>query len=224
MIRLFLVLFGYIFGLFPSGYLLGKTKGVDIRSQGSGNVGTTNSFRVFGKLFGLLTLILDILKTVIAVLLGICILKATSNYDVEAHMYYVMYIGFGAILGHDFPFYFKFKGGKGVASTCGMCLVLGDIRILAVALGLFIIIFLLSGYVSVASILGLTSLALIFILFGQSGLLSRPPAALDSRYLTETYIIIILIVVIGIYKHKENIKRLIKGNENRFNIFGKGRK
>lgn len=223
MIRLFLILFGYIFGLFPSGYLLGKTKGVDIRSYGSGNVGTTNSFRVFGKLFGVITLVLDILKTVTAVLLGVYILKATSNYDAGAHMYYVMYIGFGAILGHDFPFYFKFKGGKGVASTCGMCFVLGDIRILAVALGIFIVIFLLSGYVSVASILGLTSLAVIFILFGQLGILSNPPVGLDSKYLTETYIIIILIALIGIYKHKENIKRLIKGNENRFNIFGKGR-
>lgn len=223
MIRLFLILFGYMFGLFPSGYLLGKTKGVDIRSYGSGNVGTTNSFRVFGKLFGVITLVLDILKTVAAVLLGVYILKATSNYDAAAHMYYVMYIGFGAILGHDFPFYFKFKGGKGVASTCGMCFVLGDIRILAVALGIFIVIFLLSGYVSVASILGLTSLAAVFILFGQLGILSKPPVSLDSKYLTETYIIIILIALIGIYKHKENIKRLIKGNENRFNIFGKGR-
>lgn len=224
MIRLFLILFGYIFGLFPSGYLLGRTKGVDIRSYGSGNIGTTNSFRVFGKLFGVSTLILDILKTVLAVLIGVYILKISSNYDVTAHTYYVMYIGFGAILGHDFPFYFKFKGGKGVASTCGMGLVLGDIRILAVALGIFIVIFLLSGYVSVASIIGLISLAAVFIFFGQSGILSNPPASIGSKYLPETYAIIILVALIGIYKHKENIKRLIKGNENRFNIFGKGRK
>lgn len=224
MIRLFLIVLGYIFGLFPSGYLLGRTKGVDIRAHGSGNIGTTNSFRVFGKLFGLITLILDILKAVIAVLLGVFILKTTGNYDSGAYMYYVMYIGLGVILGHDFPFYFKFKGGKGVASTCGMAFVLGDIRIVAIALGLFIVIFLLSGYVSVASILALACFAGIFIVFGQTGILSKPPASVDGKYLTDIYIVAVLVAAIGIYKHKENIKRLIKGNENRFNIFGKGRK
>lgn len=216
--------FGYIFGLFQSGYFLGKTKGIDIRTKGSGNIGTTNSFRVFGKYFGIATLLLDVLKTVLAVYLGRYILYNILDYNPDTRMLYSMYIGFGVILGHDFPFFLKFKGGKGVASGLGLLLSLGDYRIAAAAVIVFLILFLSTGYVSLGSIFAYISYALMTVIFGSLGFYTAPPFNLDAKYMLELYALAIVITILAVYKHESNIKRLLAGNENRFNVFGKGRK
>ena len=117
--RLVCLLIGYIFGLFQTGYFYGKTQGVDIRKMGSGNAGSTNALRTMGIKAGMITLLGDCFKCVIAVLVvrGI---YGQSHADILPLL--SLYTGFGAVLGHNFPFYLKFKGGKGIAVTAGMIL------------------------------------------------------------------------------------------------------
>lgn len=110
---------GYLFGLFQTGYLYGKSQGIDIRSEGSGNAGTTNSLRVLGIKAGLITFAGDLCKAILAVLLVKVLFR---NAYPDAVKILELYAGFGAVLGHNFPFYLKFKGGKGIACTSGMIL------------------------------------------------------------------------------------------------------
>lgn len=110
---------GYLFGLFQTGYLYGKSQGIDIRSEGSGNAGTTNSLRVLGIKAGLITFAGDLCKAILAVLLVKVLFR---NAYPDAVRILELYAGFGAVLGHNFPFYLKFKGGKGIACTSGMIL------------------------------------------------------------------------------------------------------
>ena len=113
------MLIGYVFGLFQTAYLYGRLNGVDIRNYGSGNAGTTNTLRVFGTKAGLLVLFGDILKCILAVVITGVIFGKTHG-----DMVYLlkMYAAAGAIIGHNFPFYLKFKGGKGIAATAGLIL------------------------------------------------------------------------------------------------------
>lgn len=224
MIRLACVVFGYIFGMLQTSYIIGKIKGVDIREHGSGNLGTTNSFRVFGKLPGIITLIMDVLKAVIAVIAGIYLLRLTGLYTDDTRLLYSFYIGVGAVLGHDFPFFLKFKGGKGVASTAGMILSIGHLPLFAIPASVFLILFLSTGYVSLGSITAYTAFAVCLVIFGCLGIYEATPFLLDGRFLTEIYCIGIFIAVLGIFKHRANIKRLLNGSENRFDIFKKRRK
>lgn len=223
-LRFLCIVFGYLFGLIQTSYIIGKFRGVDIRQHGSGNPGTTNSFRVFGKLFGILTLFVDIVKSIAAAFLGIYLLKLIGYYTVDMELLYIFYIGLGVILGHDFPFFLKFKGGKGVASTAGMILSIGDWRLFGIALAVFLLIFLLTGYVSLGSMLAYLTFAVLVIVFGGMGNYTKAPFFMSAAYLTELYLIAACIALLGIYKHKANIGRLLQGNENRFNIGQKRRK
>lgn len=210
--------------MFQTSYFIGKIKGVDIREHGSGNLGTTNSFRVFGKLSGVITLLLDILKTVLAVCLGSYLLKLTGYYEADQGLLYSFYIGLGVVLGHDFPVFLKFKGGKGVASTAGMILSIGHWPLFGISALVFLVIFLATGFVSLGSIIGYTTFAILLIVFGSIGIYTKPPFLMADKYLWEIYLIAIFIAVLGIFKHKANIVRLLNGNENRFNLWKKGRK
>lgn len=224
LLRFLCIVFGYLFGLIQTSYIIGKFRGVDIRQHGSGNPGTTNSFRVFGKLFGILTLVVDIVKTVAAVFLGIYLLKLSGYYTVDTELLYTFYLGLGVVMGHDFPFFLKFKGGKGVASTAGMILAIGHWQLFGISLAVFLLIFLFTGYVSLGSILAYSIFAITFIVFGSFGAYTKEPFLTAEGYLTEIYCIAVFIAILGIYKHKANIIRLLHGNENKFNIRKKGRK
>lgn len=219
MIRVLSLLFGYIFGIFQTAYFIGKLRGVDIRTKGSGNVGTTNSFRVFGAISGIATLVLDMLKTVIAVALGLFIIDKLGYLQQGNVLLFTFYIGFGVIAGHNFPFFLKFKGGKGVASTGGLILSTGQPLLFGISAGVFLLFFLTTGYVSVGSIMAYLAFCSSVVIFGITGIYTSDPFLLDSKYLIEIYIIAILIALIGIIKHRSNIQRLIAGNENRFNIW-----
>ena len=122
--RIASLLIGYIFGLFQTAYIYGKSKGIDIRKEGSGNAGTTNSLRVLGWKAGAVTFLGDLFKAIFAVLL---IKLIFTNTYADATKVLELYAGFGSVLGHNFPFYLQFKGGKGIACTSG--------AILAVACG-----------------------------------------------------------------------------------------
>lgn len=130
MIRLVCVAIGYVFGLFQTGYIYGELKGTDIRQHGSGNAGATNALRTLGWKAGLITLLGDCFKCVFAVLL-VRALFAGRYPDENMGVLLGMYAALGVILGHNFPFYLKFKGGKGIAATAGLYLSLDPVMTLA---------------------------------------------------------------------------------------------
>lgn len=204
--RIIAVVIGYVFGLFQTGYIYGKSKGIDIRKEGSGNAGTTNSLRVLGWKAGLVTFLGDLLKAIFAVLLVKIIFQ--EKYP-EGVAVLELYAGLGAVLGHNFPCYLKFKGGKGIACTSGMILAVCPLAA-PVCLILFVVSIAITRYVSLGSILVVLAYLIQVIIFGQTGVLN-----LEASYLPEFYVISACFTVMGLWRHKENIKRLLAGTENK---------
>ena len=203
------LLIGYAFGLFQTGYLYGKSQGIDIRKEGSGNAGPTNSLRVLGWKAGLITFLGDLFKAIFAVLLTKFLFQGSYPENVKI---LELYAGFGAVLGHNFPFYLKFKGGKGIACTSGMILAVCPIAA-PICLVLFIASIAITRYVSLGSILVLISYLIQVIVFGQLGYLH-----IGAEYLPEFYMISACFTAMGLWRHRENIKRLLSGTENKFGM------
>ncbi|MCR5420228.1 MAG: glycerol-3-phosphate 1-O-acyltransferase PlsY [Lachnospiraceae bacterium] len=216
MARIICLVLGYALGLVQTGYIVGKVKGIDIRNYGSKNAGTTNVLRTMGKKYGVMVLLGDALKCIVAVLL-VKLLFQKSYPDIIILL--TLYASAGVILGHNFPFYMKFKGGKGIAATLGMALsylfLIDDGWIVPVAgFGLFLIIFFTTNYVSLGSVVGYISLYISIIVMGELGKYNFPPES-NRVLLTEYYIIMGALTVMAIYRHKDNIKRLISGTERK---------
>ncbi len=213
--RLICVLIGYVFGLFQTGYIYGKLNKIDIRQYGSGNAGTTNALRVMGKKAGLVTLLGDCIKAILA-----CVVAALIFRDSELPgKLLALYGGLGAVLGHNFPFYLKFKGGKGIAATAGI-LIAFDIRIGVIMLIVFSTTLFISRYVSLSSMVMMASFFVVTVIFGKCGLLYDAPDAV----LCEAYIITFLMAVMAFVRHRQNIVRLKNGNENKFSLKKKAEK
>lgn len=195
---IFAVLSAYLIGSIPTGFLIAQIlKGVDIRSAGSKNVGATNVYRVAGKLPGFLTLLIDIGKGVLAVTL-----VANFYYSFMQELdydFYRAFIGLTTVCGHIWPIFLKFKGGKGVATTIGVTSFLAPLE-LALSLVVWLTVFIPTNYVSLGSLAFGISLPIFSIIFNQS---------------IYTVIFCVTICVLNTYKHKENIKRLLKGEENK---------
>ncbi len=206
--RILALIIGYCFGMILMGYLIGKSKNIDLTKVGSGNVGSTNTMRNLGVSAGLITLIWDCFKCVVAVFV-VWLIFGRFYDDVEI---YKVYAGLGCVLGHDFPVYMKFKGGKGIASTLGFIIALFPMG-LPIPACIFIATVALTRYVSLGSILGVLSFAIEMLVFGHFGLLP-----LEGAELTETLIICCLVSTIGICLHHANIGRLLNGNENKFSF------
>ena len=207
--RVIAVAVGYCFGLFQTGYIYGEKHGVDIRTQGSGNAGTTNTLRVLGWKAGLITFLGDLFKAIFAVLLIRFIF--IGKYP-DAVKILELYAGFGAVLGHNFPFYLKFKGGKGIACTSGMILAVCPLAA-PICLILFIGSIAITRYVSLGSILVVTSYLIQVLIFGHMGYLH-----VDTAYLPEFYIVSACFTAMALWRHKANIKRLLTGTENKFGM------
>lgn len=207
--RVIAVAIGYVFGLFQTGYLYGKSQGIDIRNEGSGNAGTTNSLRVLGVKAGLITFAGDLFKAIFAVLLVEALFGKTYPELVKI---LGLYAGFGAVLGHNFPFYLKFKGGKGIACTSGMILAVCPMAA-PICLFLFIVSIAITRYVSLGSILVVVSYLIQVIVFGQLGYLN-----VDAAYLPEFYIVSACFTAMALWRHRANIKRLLTGTENKFGL------
>lgn len=207
--RVISLVIGYVFGLLETGFIYGKIKNVDIRKHGSGNAGTTNALRTLGAKAGVITFIGDFFKAIIA-LWVISLIYGNAGH--EAVFTYQMYAGLGVILGHVFPFYLKFKGGKGIASTAGVMMMINPIAA-CIALGTFLIIALGTRYVSVASLIAIVLVTGLEIGFGQFGLLG-----VSGNALIENYVLMIIIAAIAILKHKTNIVRLIHHEENKLDF------
>jgi glycerol-3-phosphate acyltransferase PlsY len=202
----------YLLGSIPFGFLVARWKGVDIRNAGSGNIGATNAMRVLGKPMGILVLLLDAFKGYAA-----CQFLPALIYNWFAPQYsgFVFYFhsepvefqtkirvvaGIFAVLGHNYPCWLKFKGGKGIATTAGVFLALAHWAVL-IALIVFVLAVVLTRYVSVGSIAAAVALPVtVWVMTPHNLLLDVVTTALG---------------VLAIYKHKSNIKRLMAGTENR---------
>lgn len=199
-------LIAYLLGSIPVGWIVARLFfKTDIRAGGSGNIGATNALRQFGTLVGVIVLLLDMGKGIAAVLLAKSIYSELPALTVLC--------GLIAILGHIFPVWLKFKGGKGVATAAGVVLALVPWGLL-LALGVFILVVALSRYVSLGSILAALSLLLYEII--KEWRAEQPNIALLA--------FTILVVAMIIYKHKENISRLKNGNENKITFSKKGKR
>lgn len=205
--RVLCLVIGYVFGLFQTSYIYGKMKGIDIRSHGSGNAGATNALRTLGAKAGVISFFGDALKCVFAMTL-VRILFADSYGDVLPVL--VMYTGTGVILGHNFPFYLKFKGGKGIAATGGLIFSTNLLLALICAV-LFAGVFVTTHYVSIGSMLVYAAFAVGMVILGENGFLG----VTDRGNLTEIYILVGFLTILAVWKHRQNIVRLLHGNENK---------
>ena len=201
---------GYGFGLLQVAHIYSKAKNVNIRAKGSGNAGTTNMFRVMGIKAGIITLIGDCAKGVAAVLVTRWIFLDGLHFAI-APAALALYAGFGCILGHDFPFYFHFKGGKGMATTAALICCLGNWQMIVLGLIAFFTIVAITKYVSLGSMLTVSAACVEFILFTQIGWFP-----VDRAWLPDCYVIFILLTLLLIYQHRKNISRLLSHSETRF--------
>lgn len=210
--KVYCLIAGYYVGaIVQAGYWIGKIKDIDIRNYGSGNAGTTNVFRTLGKKAGMVTYILDAFKPIIAGL----VLKMILGSSVDCIMLLFMYLGFGVVLGHNFPFYMDFHGGKGIAASSGVvlalipypkyCFVFAIVGFLAFSLTVLI-----TKYVSLGSLLGITSWFVLFVIWAVKGWL--PLSTYDA---VEACIVVGVIVVFAYVRHRGNIIRLINGTERK---------
>lgn len=193
MFRLVALLMGYGLGLIQMAYIVGRLRGIDIREHGSGNSGTTNALRVMGSKAGLVVFLVDMSKAIVAVLLAGWLF---SDHGQTA----AIYAGLGTILGHCFPFYLRFKGGKGVACYVGMLLAIQPMMGLALmAIGASILIY--TRYMSLTSLV-VTGLTPLFLQVWGAG--------------REVIGISVVAAALCYVLHRDNIVRLIKGTERQF--------
>lgn len=193
--NLLILFFGYLFGSFPSGYLAGRiAKGIDIRSLGSGSTGATNVLRHIGKRAAITVFLLDVFKGVLSILLAKYLLLNDS---------WQVAIGLSTLIGHIWPVWLNWKGGKAVATGLGIFLGLSW-QVGLATLGVFIIMITLFRIVSLASVSASLALPLIMFLSFSSSNISLP-----------FLIVSLLAMILVIWRHRENIVRLIRGKEPR---------
>lgn len=203
--RVICLVLGYVFGLFQTGYLYSKAHNMDIRNYGSGNSGSTNVLRVMGVKAGLIVFLGDAFKMIFA-----CLLTRYLFRNQPDMMYvYLLYTAFGVILGHNFPFYMGFKGGKGIAASAGL-LASTDWRVMLVCLVVFAATVFFTRYVSLGSIFVMILFMIGMIFFGHRG-----DFGIATAHLTEFYVMAVLIGGMGIWRHHTNIRRLLNGTENK---------
>jgi len=189
---LILVLAGaYLLGSIPTGLLLGKAYGIDVRKEGSGNIGATNLYRTVGRKVGVMTLAGDCLKGMLPVLA-----VKYSSLPVE----YAAWVGLAAFCGHVFSVFLRFRGGKGVATALGVFLALSPLAV-AIAVGVFVVLMLVWRYVSLGSIAAAAVMPIAVWALGEGRVVG---------------VVTMIVAVIVIIRHSENIKRLVAGTENRF--------
>ncbi len=195
LLQISLIVCSYLIGAIPFGLVLGKLAGIDVRKYGSGNIGATNVARLVSKKMGALTLVADVGKSFLPMLAAALILG-----DAQFAEKIVMYCGAAAFLGHLFPVYLKFKGGKGVATALGVFLYLDPVAVL-IALGAFIVVVLITDYVAVGSLTAAAVFPGISWYLGAGG----------SQLILAGFVGILIWV-----KHHDNIVRLLHHEEKKF--------
>ncbi len=203
------LLLAYLFGSIPTAVWIGQAfYGIDVREYGSGNAGATNTFRVLGKKAGIAVMLLDIFKgytaTNLAYLIG---LSVTGPQNSVQFVNYQLALGITAVMGHLFPVFAGFRGGKGIATLFGMILAVQSEAAMLCVLT-FVVVLLISKYVSLSSILAGFSFPLSVIFIFQS--------PIRSVVLYGMSICVLILVT-----HQKNIERLLKGKESKVNLFKK---
>lgn len=194
----------YLMGSIPTGYLIVKAlKDIDIRKTGSGNIGATNVKRVLGMKWFIIVIILDALKGFVPVIIAGLIFG-------ENQPFMPVVAGLAAILGHTFTIFLNFKGGKGVATSLGVFLALAPLSLLS-CMVVFFTLLVFFGYISLGSIAAAAMLPAFVYIYGEGG------------YFYLVQVLAIAGAIFIIYKHKENIKRLMDGTENKFELKKEGK-
>lgn len=196
--RAVLLVIGYVFGLFESGYFYGKLHGIDIRTKGSGNIGATNTLRVFGPKAGAIILLCDFLKCFLPCMIAGRIFPASPFHYIS-----ILYMGLGVTLGHNFPFYLGFRGGKGIACAAGMVFAL-DWKLGLIVVGIWAVITAITRLVSLASIVAAFVFVVLNLMFADLGL--------------EYQILCVIIGMLAIVRHSANIERLLRGTESKIRL------
>jgi len=191
------ILAAYLLGAVPFGLLIGKIKGIDIRQHGSGNIGATNVLRVLGKPLGITTFVLDALKGFVPSFFFARLFPTTLDPQVVSVL-----CGAAAILGHNFPVFLGFKGGKGIATSAGVLIGIAPLAAL-IGVGVWALVFFTSRYVSLASIIAAIGVIAAGWWFYRDGHILLP-------------VVLTVLGLLAILRHKANIVRLINGTENRF--------
>lgn len=207
-----LIPLAYFIGAVPFGLVVGLAKGIDPRKSGSGNIGATNLGRLLGGRYFALVFTLDLLKSLIPmVVAGIIVHHAAAGYDWKTYLLWLL-VGFAAIVGHMFPVYLRFKGGKGVATSAGVILGLYPFYTwpAIAAILVWIVVFLIWRYVSLASILGSLSFPIAYIIL--AAILRWPMLSQQVPLLVFAALVAALITL----KHRSNISRLLAGTEHGF--------
>jgi glycerol-3-phosphate acyltransferase PlsY len=199
-------LIAYLLGSIPTAVWIGKSfYQVDVRTEGSKNAGATNTFRVLGKKPGIVVLVIDILKGILAVTLPILIFNISPDESSYGHI--KVLTGILAVVGHILPVFAGFNGGKGVATSLGVVIGISP-PAAGICIALFLIVFITSHYVSLGAIVASISFPFTIILF------------LEEKNVSMISFSVFLSVAV-ILAHKKNIKRLLDGNENKMNLFKK---
>jgi len=257
MFRIICLLIGYVFGMFQTSYIVGRMNGIDIREHGSKNAGFTNTNRVLGMKKGIIVFVIDIFKAIAAFVVATLVYNhffaielfsfvTSDGYVVRPHFpyslfaggtffasYHVLpglYAGIGAILGHCFPFYLKFRGGKGVACALGLIIML-DWRITLISFTIGLIAVLITKFISVASLLITLSVPILMFLLNfpvvVNGIspqewhslgFTMPDLQSYFRNPVEGVWLMTALCAFVWFLHRDNIKRLLSGTENKFSF------
>ncbi|HLL61393.1 MAG TPA: glycerol-3-phosphate 1-O-acyltransferase PlsY [Candidatus Nitrosocosmicus sp.] len=189
-----LVIISYLLGSIPFGYLISRAKGIDIKKIGSGNIGGTNVGRALGKKYAIIVILLDMLKGFLPTLIATQYVSSESN---------VLIIGLAAIVGHIFPIFLKFKGGKGIATTAGVTLAIIPIWYIIVILLTWLILIKLTKTMSFSNLISSLLLPAYFIFI---------------KFHTYILLLCVVILILLFWAHRENIDRLRKGEERKVNF------
>ncbi len=212
MARLLWLMIGYLCGSFQTGYIIGKMKGIDVRDYGSHSTGATNSLRVMGTGTGIIVLLGDCLKAILPCL----VVRYLYGSDPDWMMVLLLWTGSGVMLGHCYPFYLGFRGGKGVAITVGLLLAISPPAFL-IWIAVFFLVLFLFHYVSLSSISAMAFLAVLLIVLTLTGKL---PVGESVR--TEVCLVGLFLPLFSIWRHRANIGRLRSGTESKLKFFTKG--
>lgn len=231
-------LIAFLLGSIPFGLLISKARGIDIRAHGSGNIGATNVLRVVGKKYGIACLILDLLKGFIPVVIAINLIqiegKPVTLFNLGAAQDWILLLpaarqfdgqlvhvltALFAVLGHNYSPWVNFRGGKGIATSAGVSLALMPAALVLLLL-VWLVVFLASRYVSLASIIAAAALPVITHLGARFHHLNNDPSQptlwASGTWNKPLFVFSLVIAILAIWKHRENIRRLRTGTEHRF--------
>lgn len=205
--RVICLVIGYCFGLFQTAFIYGKINHIDIRKVGSGNAGTTNALRVLGKKAGIIVFVGDVSKVILATVVTRLIFGDIYPENITL---LILYTGLGAVLGHNYPCYLNFKGGKGIAATSGLIISLLNWQMIVVGLVVFFTTAIVTRYVSAGSLVLMVAEFAAFVLFTYLGYIG----GLGSYAIViEATIVFFAFTVFAWVRHRSNIVRLWHGEE-----------